>query len=119
MGVAELGQRLGGEGAAGPACAVQDDLGCLVGKLLLGLRLEVAPGDVDRSRNEAGSELVLLPHIYQGGSFPDLQPLLQIVQRDEPHALSHFREQVRIGLGHPLLRQTRIFRCGHCSIGLG
>jgi hypothetical protein len=102
VGVAELGQCLGRERAARAAGAVQNDLGVLVGQLLLGLHLEVRPGDVDRTRDEPRAKFVLLAHVHQReGLFLTLvEPSLQLVEGEQFHALPNFGKQVAVGLGH-------------------
>src|SRR5690606_26399407 len=54
--VPELGQGTRSEGAPRPTRAINDDLLVLIGKLLLRLHLEEAPGEVDSARNVPSAE---------------------------------------------------------------
>ena len=67
VGVAEVLQRLGRERRAVAAGAVDDDRRVAVGELVLGLGLEVAPGDEHRAGDHSLLELVLLAHVEEGG----------------------------------------------------
>ena len=63
VGVAELGERLGRERRPDAGGAVDQDLGVLVGDLVLDVRLELAPGDEDGARDRALGVLVGLAHV--------------------------------------------------------
>ena len=63
VGVAELAERPGGERAADPAGAVDDDRLRLVGEATLDLALEMATGDVHRARQGTLFVLVGLAHV--------------------------------------------------------
>src|SRR5688500_12866958 len=63
--VPELAQRLGREGRARAARAVDDELALLVGHEALDPRLELAAGDVDGAGNGALVPLVLLAHVHE------------------------------------------------------
>ena len=61
--VAELSQGVGSESRAGPAGAVDDDVGVVVDDPALHLALEVASRDMDGPRQGALLELVGLAHV--------------------------------------------------------
>src|SRR6185436_4503493 len=82
------------------ARTVEDDLGILVRQLLLELLLQVGARHVDGTRDEAGPVLFLLPYIDENGRLVGLEPLLQIVERDDFDALPNVLEQVGVALGH-------------------
>src|SRR5262249_28767567 len=112
----ELAEALGRESAARAPGAIKNDFRVLVGELLLGLRLEVAPRQVNRPGDVSGAKLVLLADVDQGERRLALDLLLQVVEGHAAHVFPNFSEQVRIGLGHPCSDRTRVFRCGRCSI---
>ena len=63
--VAELLERASGEDAPHAGGAVDDDLGVLVGKDVLGPALEMGPGEVVGDRDLAEGDLLLLPHVEE------------------------------------------------------
>jgi hypothetical protein len=71
--VADLGERLGREGRAHAAGAVDHDRRRLVGEAGLDRALEHAPGDVHRPRDGALLVLVRLAHVEHDGAGPATQ----------------------------------------------
>ena len=69
--VAELDERLGREGRTVAGCAVEDDRARAVRRRLVDPRLEVAPRNVDRTRNSPLLPFVALADVDQQRAFVD------------------------------------------------
>ncbi len=94
--IAEVLEGLGGESGAGPAGAVDGDRAGAIGDGVLDAELEESAGDVDRARDRALIDLILLADVKRDRAVGD--HVLGFVDVDFADAGLGLREQ--IGRGH-------------------